>query len=80
MLGALKPVQGVRQDFLLLHSCCHPVRGWICSPGAGVEALRIGLDQVPFPLNAFPAPEEMIAEASETHALTESQRTDALPV
>ena len=42
-----------------LFSDCHcPVRGEIFSPMVGIEALRIRLCQVPFPLNVCPAPKE----------------------
>ena len=53
--------------------CCYhsPVRGKVCSPVFGVEALRLRFYQAPLPLSARPATKDVIAEGSEAHVITE---------
>lgn len=54
----------------LLHSCHCPIRDGIFSPAIGVEALRVGFDEVPLPLDVCSAPKEVIAEASKACGIT----------
>ena len=59
MLGDIKPVQGVRQDFLSLSLCSLAVAAllWgVCSAIVGVKALRVKLYQALIPLNVCSAP------------------------
>ena len=51
----------------LLCGSHYPVGGRFCSPVVGVEALKVEFDQPPLPLSVCPAPEEVTAEAIETH-------------
>ena len=53
-----------------LHGCHHPVRGGVCSPVVGGEALRVGLDQALLPLGVGLALKEVIAETTEALAIT----------
>ena len=54
----------------LLHSCHCPIRDGIFSPAIRVEALRVGFDEVPLPLDVCSAPKEVIAEASKACGIT----------
>ena len=53
--------------------CCYhcPVRGGICSPIIGLEALMVRFNHAPLPLSVCPGPKEVIAEASEARVFTE---------
>ena len=55
----------------MLCGCHCPVRDRVCSSVVGVEALKFRFNQALLPLNACPAPKEVIAEASEACAVTE---------
>lgn len=57
VLGDLKPVWVVRQDFLSLSLCALAVAALlrdVCSPVVGVETLRVELYQALTPLDASP--------------------------
>ena len=49
VLGYLKPVQGVRHDFLSAPWLSPPCQGVGFAPSVRVEALRFDLDPSPFP-------------------------------
>ena len=55
------------------HCVCHCLIGSrICSPVVGVEALRVGFDQTPLPLNVSPALKGVIVEENEAHVITKT--------
>ena len=59
MLRDIKPVQGVRQDFLSLSLSLFlgaALLWGVCSPIVGVKALRVKLYQALTPLNVCSAP------------------------
>lgn len=64
-------MQDVRWGFLYVPWLSLHCQGRVCSPVVGLEALRVRFSRVSFPLSAFLAPKEVIAEANEVCAITE---------
>lgn len=56
----------------LLCGCHSLVTVGVCSPVVGVEALRVGFDQTPLPLNVSPALKGVIVEENEAHVITKT--------
>lgn len=55
----------------MLCGCCCPIRVLVCPLDVGVEALRFGLNQAPFPLSVCSAQKEGFSAASESYMLKE---------
>ena len=66
-----KTQKDVRWDSLSALRCCHPITGRVYSLPAGVEALRVRLDQDIFTVIIFLSPWMESTEVSEVCVLTE---------
>lgn len=63
-IGVSKAYEACEAGLFLAPWLLQPCQGPDLLTNVGVEILKFGLDQAPFPLNACPASEEVITEAS----------------